>query len=203
MQTSQISILKRELRKRIKERLNSISEEQVSVESAQITKKLAELPQFQDAQTVGCFVSFAKEVNTFGILERIFQSGKRCYLPRIKANTILEFYEADSLQEILSWEPNQWGIREPPITKKKLILDKTSLDLIVVPGLAFDPYGRRLGRGKGYYDRFISTCKQATKDLGKKQPFLAGVALSVSMVDLIPTDVDDQPVDIVISPHSP
>lgn len=94
------------------------------------------------------FFSCQRQVDTKEILRFVLESKKRCFLPRIHEDSKLEFYQTDSLEQIFSWEPNRWGIREPPVTQPVLCLQRDTLDLVIVPGLAFDTLGHRLGRGK-------------------------------------------------------
>ncbi|EME32186.1 5-formyltetrahydrofolate cyclo-ligase [Galdieria sulphuraria] len=199
---SSLVVLKRELRRRTREKLKQLKEEVVLVESKKITERLATWTPFQQASSVACYVSFTKEVDTREIIRLILESNKRCFLPRIQEDHTLWFYQAHSLEQIFSWEPNRWGIREPPVTQPVLCLERDCLDLVIVPGLAFDVMGHRLGRGKGYYDRFISQCKQVAQQRGIQPPLFVGVALSASMVENVPVDEEDQPMDIVLSPIS-
>jgi 5-formyltetrahydrofolate cyclo-ligase len=162
-----------------------------------IAEQLARWTRFQQARSVACYVSFSKEVDTKEILRLVFESNKRCFLPRVEESDHLTFYQADSLEQIYSWEPNRWGIREPPVTQPVLCLQREPLDMVIVPGLAFDRMGHRLGRGKGYYDRWIAQCKEKR---ASQPPLFVGVALSVSMVDSVPVDEGDQLMDTVLFP---
>ncbi|GJQ09358.1 hypothetical protein GpartN1_g1149.t1 [Galdieria partita] len=199
---SSLLILKRELRKKTREKLRQLSDEVVLMESKVVTEQLANWTPFQQARSVACYVSFSKEVNTSEILRLLLESQKQCFLPRIQENDTLAFYQADSLEQVFSWKPNRWGIREPPVTQPELCLERDNLDLVVVPGLAFDTMGHRLGRGKGYYDRFIFKCKQIAKQRGIQPPLFVGVALSASMVEKVPVAEQDQTMDVVFSPIS-
>jgi len=73
---------------------------------------------------------------------------------------------------------------------------------VITPGLGFDKYGKRLGRGKGYYDKFFAKCEEMFKMKGKNMPYKMGIALNEQIVDDIPVNENDKPIDIVIYPNA-
>jgi len=93
-----------------------------------------------------------------------------------------------------NWPRNKWGIPEPPSITKDDIAKPGDIDLLIVPGLAFDSNGHRLGQGKGYYDRFIAKMRyQNNAETGKgerKKPLLVGVCLEEQFLDAIPDGLD-------------
>lgn len=106
--------------------------------------------------------------------------------PRVEGEDI-QFYEADQSELV----PNRWKIMEPDPSKHRLI-DISSLSGIIVPGLAFDLAGYRLGRGMGYYDRALNNF------MGKK----IGVAFSWQIADKLPREGFDIPMDIIVTEKS-
>lgn len=106
--------------------------------------------------------------------------------PRVEGEDI-QFYEADQAELI----PNRWKIMEPDPAKHRII-DLNSLSGIIVPGLAFDQNGYRLGRGMGYYDR-------ALRDFNGKK---IGVAFSWQLTDSLPRESFDIPMDIIVTEKS-
>jgi 5-formyltetrahydrofolate cyclo-ligase len=177
------------LRKEIRSKLRQYTNENIQLESQQVWDQIYNLPVYQTAKHVGLFLSMPKgEISTYPILHHAIQSGKHVYVPQVGANfeqydmellqcpSVFNFYEA--------WPKNKWLIPEPPPSSDDWILAQPGdLDLIVVPGLAFDRMGGRLGQGKGYYDRFLA--KFLSHD-DMKRPTLVGVGLSPQLVSCVP-----------------
>lgn len=120
---------------------------------AAIENRLFALPEYRRADILFTYVSKAIEVDTFGIIRRALADGKAVAVPRCVPGTFeMEFYYIRSPQEL---EKGAFGVLEPiPESSRKV--EKETGGLCVVPGLAFDSNGFRLGYGKGYYDRFLS-----------------------------------------------
>lgn len=107
--------------------------------------------------------------------------------------------EVHSMQELASWEPNSWGIREPPIEDGRAESPRdAALDVIVVPGLAFDVRGARCGQGMGFYDTFFRKYAASPHPM----PRLIALALSAQIVTSVPVTSDDWPVDEVMFPEA-
>ncbi|MEE3436479.1 MAG: 5-formyltetrahydrofolate cyclo-ligase [Treponema sp.] len=156
---------------------------------------------YKSAECVAAFFSLADEVDVFPIIVRAFIDKKRVLLPRIVAGSnAMDFYELAApvlgLQSLASalgsqTEANAWGIREPlatlPLVSKEKIPARTA---ILVPGLAFCKDGRRLGRGKGFYDRYLSELvaqNAAFAERGK----ICGYCMAVQVADTVPTEEND------------
>ena len=125
------------------------------------------------------------------MMAEAFQSGKRVALPRVRTDEAarrLDFYEVASLEKCLT--QGVFGILEPDPAKTRLI-EPANIDCILVPGVAFDNAGRRLGRGKGYYDRFLGG---AARNAAK-----IGLAFSFQLIERVPAEAHDQRVDEVIT----
>lgn len=130
-------------------------------------------------------------------------SGKQCYAPKILDKENMDLYPIFSAEDLIAFPKNKWGIAEPPTNDRKGVLDDVSselLDLILIPGVAFDPKNARLGKGKGYYDRFLNAYFQKVSTLQGQKPVLVGLAFSEQIVDSVPTDPHDVFLDVVISP---
>lgn len=121
------------------------------VKDASIRQRLLGLEAFKGAKSVLLYASFRSEVDTLAIIEEALASGKRVMLPRVRGE-VLEIYEIEGLGEMA---PGFMGIPEPPADDARL-RGLGDVDVVVVPGAAFDPEGWRLGYGKGYYDRLLS-----------------------------------------------
>jgi len=151
--------------------------------------QLKQLPQFNNAKRIAAFVPTQTEINMTPILEGILCLQKELYLPKADpAQTLLGFYPVSDLKKLM---PGSHHIPEPP---SMTALPPEKLDLILVPGLAFDRRGYRLGYGKGYYDRFLS-------QLGPSC-FSIGVGYSFQMIEKVPFSSHDIPVKSLLSEKS-
>ncbi len=150
-----------------------------------VEEALFGLEEVDAARTVLLFYSFGSEVGTGGTTERILSEGKRLLLPYLTGTGAME---AAELRPGDPLEPTAYGPREPA---SRVAVDPAEVDLVVVPGLAFDRYGHRLGYGGGHYDRFLSR-------MGIGAPRV-GVAFAVQIVERLPVEPGDEPVDIVVT----
>lgn len=153
-------------------------------QSDEIAKMLMELPQFKAAKTVMLYASVGSEVRTQKLIEECFAAGKKVCLPvtRDEPKRLLacEISGGERL------EPRVFGIPEPVSCRE---VEPTSIDLAVVPGIAFDRKGNRLGYGGGYYDSFLHKIGAAR----------VGIAYSVQLIDNVPVKDTDVPVDFIIT----
>ena len=154
-----------------------------ATKSQEIEERLFSLSKFKSACAVVFFASFRSEVETGPMIRRALASGKRVILPKVKGKE-LELFEIRNFDKDVS--PGAWGIPEPqesaPVT-----LDQ--IDVIVVPGAAFDEFGNRLGYGAGFYDRLLS----------EFQKLAIAVAFEVQIVPKIPADQHDVPVRKIVT----
>jgi len=151
-----VRILKRELRARARNlRKRQPDKDELS---RRICARLAALPEYQRAVVVMFYVDFASEVRTRQFLPTAWDAGKRVVVP-FCAGDDLELFHIESMEELAE---GSYGILEPTEAvcgRRQRRVDAAGLDLIVVPGLAFDRRGGRLGQGKGYYDRLLRTVR--------------------------------------------
>eukprot|EP00549_Striatella_unipunctata_P016885 CAMPEP_0118673826 /NCGR_PEP_ID=MMETSP0800-20121206/547_1 /TAXON_ID=210618 ORGANISM="Striatella unipunctata, Strain CCMP2910" /NCGR_SAMPLE_ID=MMETSP0800 /ASSEMBLY_ACC=CAM_ASM_000638 /LENGTH=188 /DNA_ID=CAMNT_0006568951 /DNA_START=1 /DNA_END=567 /DNA_ORIENTATION=- len=181
-----------------------MTDEEVSEQSAQVWDKLFDLQEYQQAKSVGLFLSMPRgEIKTEVALKRAIQDDKLLYVPQVGENfeqADMEMLRVENVSKDTdemfyeAWPKNKWGIPEPPKDRQLYVAGVGDIDLMVVPGLGFDDNGGRLGQGKGYYDRFIA---RARKD---GMPALVAVGLKPQMVDEIPTSEHDFQMDIVLTP---
>lgn len=137
-------------RKIVKERLSRMTKEERITFSARIADKLLSHPFYQKAKTIFIYYSTEEEADTRFIVERALSSGKSVFLPRIEGEEMfpVPYCAGDMLQK------DAYGIEEP-LGEPYL----GGIDLAVIPLLGYDKSRARLGRGKGYYDRFLSDFK--------------------------------------------
>ncbi len=152
-----VSKRKAELRRRVQEERDALTPEAREARSELVLKRLWSLREFGGAGTVFFFISFRSEVDTVPMIRRALGEGKRVLLPytipdnrEMVASEVLDF-DADL-------ELGNYDIMEPREESVRPVLPG-DIDVIVMPGVAFDRDGRRLGYGGGYYDRFLDRCE--------------------------------------------
>ncbi|MBF0331924.1 MAG: 5-formyltetrahydrofolate cyclo-ligase [Candidatus Omnitrophica bacterium] len=159
---------KQELRQLILDHIKAQKEEVALFKSRVILEKMMTLPAFLNARTILFYASFKGEVDTFALMQKAMEMNKRVALPLVrKEATRITAVLIRSLQEL---KPGAYGILEP-VDHKERRLDPFELDLIVVPGVAFDRHHNRLGRGAGYYDRFLSEVPATTPTIALAYDF--------------------------------
>lgn len=149
---------KKELRAQLLDTRKNISEADRHKKSKIIIDKLMSTVEYKNANTIMAFASFGTEVDTHDFIKTALASGKRIILPiSIKEDRSLFLQEIKSFDEL---KKGTYGILEPEMKEN---FDRSKLDLVIVPGVAFDHRGYRMGYGGGYYDRFLSSLDKRTK----------------------------------------
>ena len=141
-------------------------------------------PAFQKADIIGCYVSMPSEIDTLPVLDAILRAGKTLALPKTYDKGIMEFRR---VLDPAFLHPGRWGILEPPPDAE--LIPPQALSLLLIPALAVDKSGHRLGQGGGYYDRYLShtSCP------------LAALLLSGQVVPAIPCGERDYLVQWIIT----
>ncbi len=149
---------KRELREKRKARRAELSDGYKAEMDARIADRVTSLYQYKNAKTVMIYASTAIEVDTFRIIKQAFADKKLVALPRCEKGTRnMEFYYISSLDDL---ESGAFNVLEPK-EACEMVTDYTDT-LMIVPALALDSFGYRLGYGGGYYDRFLARCAFTT-----------------------------------------
>jgi 5-formyltetrahydrofolate cyclo-ligase len=142
---------------------------------------------YKKAEVIFAFVSFASEVDTKKIIEYAIKENKTICVPKVKSREEgFEIYKIKGLQDL---EAGFYGILEPKVACE--IIDYESIDFILMPGVAFDKYGGRIGYGGGFYDRYLSKLK---KDIPK-----IAISYELQIIDKIPMALHDIPIDGIIT----
>jgi 5-formyltetrahydrofolate cyclo-ligase len=163
---------KKDLRKSIKAKLSEISLPQYEDQSYKIAQQLFKTDEWMEASTVAVTVSKAPEVDTFQIIRKGWEQGKRMVVPKCEPKPRkLDFRELKRFSEL---ESVYYGLLEP-IVSETISVNPDEIDLVVVPGLAFSKNGYRLGFGGGYYDRFLANYQGKTVSLAFKDQILSEV----------------------------
>ena len=142
---------KQQLRRTMQALESGLSARYKEESSRAIAAHLLAMPEYQEAGTVFCFVGTSREINTRPILEDILAAGKRLCVPLCVGNGIMELRQVTDLRHLI---PGAYGILEPPANAPLVAVDE--VDFAVLPCLTCNHLGQRLGRGGGYYDRFLA-----------------------------------------------
>jgi 5-formyltetrahydrofolate cyclo-ligase len=178
--------IKEKIRKEIKEKRRRQSKEENRKKSKEIKEKLFGLKEYRDAKTVLFYVSYDGEVFTHDMIKESLKE-KRVVVPISDPKNC-----SLTLSELRSWGDlveGSYGILEPEKDCNKEI-PVENIDLIIVPGVAFDLNGNRLGHGKGYYDSLL----RRNRDV-----LTIGLAFEFQVIDSIPIEKHDIPVGIIIT----
>jgi 5-formyltetrahydrofolate cyclo-ligase len=182
--------MKQNLKTEMFEKRKALSKEEIKDKSSMIKEKLYSLSEFKDAKNVLFYVSFNKEVDTHTIIKETLneKNNKKIIVPYVlKNNPILQLSEINNFEDL---KPKTFGILEPKEDKIKKF-DIENVDLVIVPGIAFDKNGHRIGYGYGYYDRFLKRLDAKVKKVG--------LAFYFQLIDKIPEEKHDIPMDIIIT----
>ena len=177
---------KKEARAEIKRRLRAMSAEEKARKSAAICERVMQLPEFKAAHAVMLFASMPDEVETRPLFERCFAEGKHVALPKCVTNDrrILPIL----VRSMSDLAIGAYGILEP-VGDKAIPVDE--IDFVLVPGYGFDRAGNRLGKGAGYYDKFMSQPGfHATR---------CAVTFSAQILAEVPHDDRDIPMQILVT----
>lgn len=177
--------MKQELRKEFLNKRNSLSDIDRRYFSKNITSHLLKLNLIKEAQSVHSFISYHSEVDTHKFIQSCLLHRKKVYSPKVVSKTDLIHYQINNLKDCLA---SIHGILEPNSDNCPLMLE--SPDVILVPGLAFDLSGNRLGYGGGYYDKFLSQFPNTSK---------IGVFFSCQQHPSLPTEPHDIQLDLIIT----
>ena len=179
---------KQQIRQRILSYRNEMTKEDVEKKSALIAGNVMKTPEYGEADNILLYADYRHEVMTREIFKDAFQKKKRVFFPKSLDNGTMEFYQVVSVKQL---ESGYKGIREPLSScTVKYEFRREEDTLVIVPGVAFDTKGYRVGYGKGFYDRYLQDKRQIT---------LMGLAYALQMVDEIPHDTYDIKMDKVVT----
>ena len=180
-------LTKYQIREEILRIRNSLSETEIVSSSNIISDKVISTKEFKKAQSIGTYYPIRSEVKTFEIIKYALATKKTIGLPRIiDSNRIAFFKIMENSFEDIKLTKGKYGILENLMSDS--IVEE--MDLLIIPGIAFDLQGNRIGYGKGYYDRFLST---------RKVSYIMGLAFENQIIKKIPTTENDIPVDVLVT----
>ena len=173
---------KKELRRSIREQKRAMTEAEITCRSEKLGQLFAASDAYKNAKTIYFYLPYNQEVRTIPMLEQALKDGKRVAVPKVYGDE-MKFIAISDLSRI---EKGYAGIPEP-IDDGPIADDKTAL--VLMPGLAFDPQGHRIGYGGGFYDRFLAA--------EPNHPTLA-LCYEFQMLPHLETEEFDIPVDTVL-----
>ena len=173
---------KKELRRSIRERKRAMTEEEIVTRSEKLGVLFAQSEAYKNAKTIYGYLSYNQEVRTVPMLEQALKDGKKVAVPKVYGDE-MKFLYLDDLTQV---EKGYAGIPEP-IADEPVADDETAL--VLMPGLAFDPAGHRIGYGGGFYDKFLAA--------EPNHPTLA-LCYEFQMLPALDTEEHDIPVDTVL-----
>lgn len=184
-----IGELKKSLREAVLNKRNQLEKEEVRNKSSLIIDKIYSLPQFSSAGIILCYLDFRNEVQTRRFINSCLKSGKRIAVPLItQLNGSKTMHACEIINITEDLRTGYYGILEPV---KDRPVPADSIDLAIIPGVAFDKSLNRLGFGKGFYDRFLPNLK--------KQCLKIGIAFEIQIADFVPVSEYDIKMDMIIT----
>lgn len=188
--------LKAALRAQVRARLEKLDGPEIEAKSRVLAERLLASPWWAPAELVFAYIPMFAEVDTRYAVAAACREGKAVAIPRMEGQR-LGFYQYDGCRERLL--PSQFGILEPdPAWRRIEVSRPTGRRLLVLtPGLAFDRHKRRLGRGKGFYDRFLAEVR-ANHPPGRLS-WAVGLAFAEQLVEEVPVSGHDQLLDGIVT----
>ncbi|MEE3805979.1 MULTISPECIES: 5-formyltetrahydrofolate cyclo-ligase [Lysinibacillus] len=176
------------LRNKMRQALATMTDEAYQYQSLAIVKKVLQESYIIEANIIGMTISNKPEVDTILLIEELWRLGKKVAVPKCHPKTrAMSFYIIDSFAQL---ETVYMHLREPIPARCELV-DANDMDVILVPGVVFDRNGYRIGYGGGYYDRYV---------LNYKKGKLMSLLFDEQIIDCVPAEEHDCPVDIIMTP---
>ena len=191
-----IVVRKKKLRAQVRARLAGIDGPQIQDKSRTLAGLLFETSWWSAGEWIFVYIPMGGEVDTRYIVARAYRDGKQVAIPRMEGEDLAFYFYDGNTDNLL---PNQFGILEPDPDWR--LVDPSSPTgkrlLVLAPGLAFDRQRHRLGRGKGYYDRFLSRLRTAHPQ--GSDSWAVGLAFSEQLVDRVPVAGHDEPLEGIVT----
>ena len=184
--SEQLFLDKTQIRKTVLKQRRALSASEKTHAELQMLKFLQSWDIFRNARSIHIFLSKSDEPNTSPIIELGWKSGKQIGVPCVFPDTLELFHsQLNSFEELLS---GSLGVLEPS-PENRIAMTPECFDLVIIPGVAFDRQGGRLGYGKGYYDRFLE----------KTGAFRLALAFGFQVLETVPTEIHDVPMNGILT----
>ena len=181
--------MKDKIRDKMLEKRLSLSLDQVKEKSEKIRNFLTSLSAFQDTKTILLYLPIKNEPDTYPLMESLIQEGKTVCLP-ISTFETKEITPSRVMDPKIELQHTEYGILEPSEEFVR-VMDRQQLDCVIVPGIAFDSTGHRLGYGQGFYDQFLAKLS--------KKVLLIGLAYEQQIIKEIPVQEHDRSVHKLVT----
>jgi 5-formyltetrahydrofolate cyclo-ligase len=185
-------LLRHELRQRAREARRALSAHERAVAADNVRDRLRALPVFSGAQRIGGYAAVASELSLGPTFDEAMRCGQSVYLPHVE-HTAPDMRFAHWNGQARRLMVNRFGIPEPLVDAAELV-PADSMEVILLPLLAFDGVGGRLGSGAGYYDRALAFRRESPAP-----PWLIGIGFACQEVEHIPMAEWDVPLDLVVT----
>lgn len=186
--------LRKQIRQQVRKARQQLSAEAQNQAAEALVQQAQQFSGLLQAQHIALYLSNDGELDTTPLLQYLQQQGKNLYLPVLHPFTtgylLFQRYDAKTPMHL-----NQFGISEPK-PDVTAIMVPAQLDVILMPLVAFDAQGQRLGMGGGFYDRTLSTLPKTSQ-----KPLLVGLAHQCQQVETVPTEPWDVPLPLVLTPN--
>lgn len=180
--------LREEIRKRRREQTSTEKEQR----TAAIIRNLQDFPAYQEAQTIFFYHPTAEEVNLLPLAREALKDGKKLYFPIMSEEDHgLHLAQVQDLEQDL--KPGEFGIYEP---QQQADANPLDVDIFLIPGVAFDTKGNRLGMGKGYFDKFFAYLEAQDPEHASKR---IGIAFDFQILGEVPTSEHDKTMAYVVT----
>ncbi|MCT4594552.1 MAG: 5-formyltetrahydrofolate cyclo-ligase [Anaeromicrobium sp.] len=181
--------MKKLIRKDLLEMRRNLTKSEVESKSHKIFTSLCNMDLFKNSKSIMIYMDFRNEVQTNEIINHMLKQDKRPIIPiSIPSTKTLILSQLKNPKEDLT--EGTYGVLEPREDSIRPF-NPNNLDLILVPGVAFDPFGYRVGYGAGYYDRFLSSLKEKVSTIG--------LSFDLQIIEKVPIDEFDQKLDYILT----
>lgn len=181
---------KKELRSKILTIRNNLDKDIKQKYDKIIFKKLRERSEYINSKNIFIYLGYGSEIDTISLVKDMFLDGKNVCIP--KTNIEDRTMEAVIIRDLDNLEEDKYGILEPKSNYD--VIDKQDIDLVVMPGVAFDNDGGRLGYGGGYYDKFLMDCSE--------DKYKIALAYDFQVIESVPKEEHDILVNCIITEKS-
>ncbi|MDC7234179.1 MAG: 5-formyltetrahydrofolate cyclo-ligase [Spirochaetales bacterium] len=178
---------KQDYRQELQKRIRALSDRELGALSSDISETILLSKEWKNAPCLLAYLSFSGDISLDDLIRKSLSAGKDVYVPRIDGRGTMTFRKITDLSPA-SLELNRWNIREPLSSAEPFVPEQEREVLLLVPGLGFTIEGKRMGRGGGYYDRFLEWIEG-------KCPFVSmGIAWKGNLLPELPAEPHDRPV---------
>lgn len=175
-----------ELRAQLLEKRNKLSKEELIELNSLLRKNIREIGPLKEAKKIACYVSKGREVGTHSLINEWIKEGKEVYVPHTLWQNKMEFSRITNFEEMAE---GKFGVLEP----QQPSLPEQDIEVVIIPGAAFDKQGNRLGYGRGFFDRAVSSLKYL------KNCVKIGLAYDFQVLDKLERKKWDLKVDYIIT----